>query len=82
MVMRLSRVFGYRANKSSINAWLDWIRGNLCVPAVCLQQVKGNNLKHHLTRSSERINGVSEGRTGVKDARESRFGCVSLFCLS
>lgn len=45
MIMQLSRVLGYQANKSGINAWLDGIRGNFCVPVVHLQQVKGNNLK-------------------------------------
>lgn len=45
MIMQLSRVLGYQANKSGINAWLDRIRGNFCVPVVHLQQVKGNSLK-------------------------------------
>lgn len=45
MIMQLSRVLGYQANKSGINAWLDGIRGNFCVPVVRLQQVKGNSLK-------------------------------------
>lgn len=45
MIMQLSRVLGYQANKSGINAWLDGIRGNFCVPVVHLQQVKGNSLK-------------------------------------
>ena len=80
--MQLSRVLGYRANKSGINAWLDGIRGNLCVPVVRLQQVKGNTaLKHHLTRIREKIDGVSEGCARVKGARESHFGCVSVFFL-
>lgn len=59
--MQLSRVLGYQANKSGINAWLDGIRGNFCVLVVRLQQVKGKVLKHHLTRSSEKIDGISEG---------------------
>lgn len=34
MIMQLSRVLGYQANKSGINAWLDGIRENFCVPVV------------------------------------------------
>lgn len=78
MVMWLSRAFGSRANKSGINVWLDWIRGNWCVPAVCLQQVRGNvyfiTVPHQMMFKT-----ISEGCTKVKDASDQIW--VYVFAL-